>query len=70
MQGKMLGSKTFTIIGTPHYMAPEVLAGKGYSFSCDIWSLGVCLYELMCGFVPFGEDSEDPYEIYEQVIQK
>jgi len=33
-------SKTFTIIGTPHYMAPEVLSGKGYNFYADLWSLG------------------------------
>ncbi len=37
-------NKTFTIIGTPHYMAPEVLSGKGYGFSVDLWSLGVMVY--------------------------
>lgn len=36
--------KTFTIIGTPHYMAPEVFEGKGYSFEADYWSLGVLFY--------------------------
>lgn len=49
------GFRTFTIIGTPHYMAPEVMQGKGYSFSVDIWSLGVLLYEFFCGHLPFGE---------------
>lgn len=33
-------SKTYTIIGTPHYMAPEILAGKGYNGLCDLWSIG------------------------------
>lgn len=33
-------TRTFTIIGTPHYMAPEVISGKGYSFLVDLWSLG------------------------------
>jgi len=33
-------SRTFTIIGTPHYMAPEVITGKGYSFLVDLWSIG------------------------------
>ena len=36
--------KTFTIIGTPTYMAPEIFTGKGYSFEVDIWSLGCLLY--------------------------
>lgn len=33
-------SRTFTIIGTPHYMAPEVISGKGYNFLVDLWSIG------------------------------
>ena len=36
--------KTFTIIGTPNYMAPEIISGKGYSSPVDLWSLGVVLY--------------------------
>jgi len=57
-------NKTFTIIGTPHYMAPEVLKNKGYNFLVDLWSLGICLYEFMCGDLPFGNDSDDPYDVY------
>ena len=69
LSGKQ-GNRTFTIIGTPHYMAPEIISGKGYSFSVDLWSIGVCLYEFICGGVPFAEDVDDPYEIYEQIIKK
>ena len=36
--------KTMTIIGTPHYMAPEIITGKGYSFVADWWSMGILLY--------------------------
>ena len=68
LKGK--GGKTFTIIGTPHYMAPEIITGKGYNYSVDLWSIGICLYEFMCGAVPFAEDAEDPYEIYEEIIKK
>jgi cGMP-dependent protein kinase 1 len=46
--------RTNTIIGTPHYMAPEIITGKGYSFHVDLWSLGVITYELLCGKLPFG----------------
>jgi cGMP-dependent protein kinase len=57
------GYRTFTMIGTPHYMAPEIFKGRGYSFSIDFWSLGVLLYELVCGILPFGDDLDDPHEI-------
>lgn len=60
-------NRTFTMIGTPHYMAPEIHEGKGYSESVDLWALGICIYEFVCGAVPFGADEEDPYEIYKAV---
>ncbi|CAK67015.1 unnamed protein product (macronuclear) [Paramecium tetraurelia] len=63
-------TKTFTIIGTPHYMAPEVISGKGYGYFADLWSVGVCVYEFICGGLPFGEDAEDPFEIYKEIIKK
>ena len=51
-------------------MASEIISGKGYSFSADLWSLGVVLYEFMAGYVPFGEEAEDPYEIYQEILKK
>lgn len=59
---------THTIIGTPHYMAPETLKGKGYNCTADLWSLGVIIFELMCGYVPFGENETDPISIYNAIV--
>lgn len=61
---KFLSRRTYTIAGTPHYMAPEVVMGRGYGLEVDYWSLGVMLFEFVCGGVPFGEEEMDPYTIY------
>ncbi|EGR27446.1 protein kinase domain protein [Ichthyophthirius multifiliis] len=68
-KGKHRG-RTFTIIGTANYMAPEIIKGKGYSFNADLWSIGVLLYEFMSGMVPFGNEKNDPYEIYQEILNK
>ena len=66
---KAIEDRTSTIIGTPHYMAPEVILGEGYSFQVDYWSIGICTYEFCCGGVPFGETNEDPMDIYISIIK-
>ncbi len=65
---KEIIDRTNTIIGTPHYMAPEVILGEGYSFQVDIWSIAICMYEFICGGVPFGESAEEPMDVYLAII--
>jgi len=62
------GNRTNTLIGTPHYMAPEMIKRKGYSYMVDLWAVGIMMYEFMCGGLPFGEGSEDPAEVFEEIL--
>ena len=67
---KEIVERTTTVIGTPHYMSPEVILGDGYGFAVDFWSIGVCMYEFMCGGVPFGEDADEPMDVYTAIVNK
>jgi len=62
---RIIGEKGFrkSIVGTPAYLAPEVLRNKGYNRSLDMWSTGVIIYVSLSGTFPFNEDED----IHEQI---
>ena len=51
--------KISEMVGTPAYMAPEILENKGYSLEVDIWSLGVIMYYLIIGKLPFNKPNQE-----------
>eukprot|EP01112_Ceratiomyxa_fruticulosa_P007351 TRINITY_DN1901_c0_g2_i1.p1 TRINITY_DN1901_c0_g2~~TRINITY_DN1901_c0_g2_i1.p1 ORF type:complete len:452 (+),score=101.84 TRINITY_DN1901_c0_g2_i1:225-1580(+) len=56
-----------TSCGTPSYVAPEVLTGGAYDSECDIWSVGVITYVLLCGFTPFYGDTQR--ELFDKILR-
>ena len=55
-------------LGTIGYMAPEVLLGQNYSFSADVWSIGIIAYLLLTGYLPF--DDEEDKEIIKKTLNE
>ena len=51
-------------------MCPEVICGTGYTYEGDCWALAISIYEIVFGYVPWGESLEDPYEINKMILSQ
>uniref|UniRef100_A0A3Q1HI78 protein kinase C n=1 Tax=Anabas testudineus TaxID=64144 RepID=A0A3Q1HI78_ANATE len=62
---RIIGEKSFrrSVVGTPAYLAPEVISSSGYNRSLDMWSVGVIMYVSLSGTFPFNEDEDIKQQI-------